>query len=608
MKSKSMVLVILSTLLLIALFSASAVSGQQDNPDTIRHNDNTTHVEWQPQVAYERAILIVSGPNGYIFQQEFPAGVIPYFQTVATDGTMLAAGSYTYEIQLTPALSAETKAELAAASDDVSRQALVSELSADGIIPDAAQLSISGYLTVQDGQFLADIAEEEPQPRIDGNSPNIISAPTDQVILDDLIVDGSACIGFDCVNGESFGFDTIRIKENNLRIRAIDTSNSASFPTNDWQITFNDSANGGANKFSIDDIDGGRTPFTIEAGAPSHSLYVDDGGRLGLGTSTPVVDVHIKSGNTPTTRLEQDGSSGFSVQTWDVAGNEANFFIRDATNGSTLPFRIFPGAPSNSLAIEAGTGDVGLGTINPFASLHVTSSDGTSSILVEETNGTAAVRNLFNLVNNGPPTLQFTDSNSGVQWRSGMYTVSGSSYAITQNGTGGVEFEIDSTGQVTIGPGANTVFTLTPTGDLTISGTLSDASSRDLKENFIETNSSILDQVMDLPIYFYNYKTDNASVKHVGPTAEDFSEIFNVGVDNKHISPRDLAGVAVAAIQELYKSVEMKEIELHTMQKEFNAQQVRIEDLEVQNADLEARLAALEAIVLAQMEEINGGD
>ncbi len=62
----------------------------------------------------------------------------------------------------------------------------------------------------------------------------------DQVILDDLIVDGSACIGFDCVNGESFGFDTLRLKENNLRIRAVDTSSSASFPSNDWQITFND--------------------------------------------------------------------------------------------------------------------------------------------------------------------------------------------------------------------------------------------------------------------------------------------------------------------------------------------------------------------------------
>ena len=57
------------------------------------------------------------------------------------------------------------------------------------------------------------------------------SALADQVILDDLIVDGSACIGFDCVNGESFGFDTLRLKENNLRIKFQDTSSSASFPS-----------------------------------------------------------------------------------------------------------------------------------------------------------------------------------------------------------------------------------------------------------------------------------------------------------------------------------------------------------------------------------------
>jgi hypothetical protein len=234
-----------------------------------------------------------------------------------------------------------------------------------------------------------------------------VPATADQVILDDLIVDGSACIGFDCVNGESFGFDTIRIKENNLRIKAQDTSTSASFPTNDWQITFNDSSNGGQNKFSIDDIDGGRTPFTIEASAPSHSLYVDDGGRIGFGTSTPVVDLHVKSGNTPTLRLEQDGSSGFTPQTWDVAGNEANFFIRDATNGSTLPFRIFPGSPSNALNIDSD-GEVGIGTTSADAKLHVVG--GILKIGDDTESGTRTIRisndqNEWLLQNNGTTGL-----------------------------------------------------------------------------------------------------------------------------------------------------------------------------------------------------------
>lgn len=238
-------------------------------------------------------------------------------------------------------------------------------------------------------------------------------ASADQVINDDLIVVGSACIGQDCVNGESFGFDTIRLKENNLRIKFQDTSNSASFPSRDWQITANDSNNGGANKFSIDDIDGGRTPFTLEAGAPSHSLYVDDGGRIGLGTSTPVVEMQIVDGDSPTIRLEQDGSSGFTAQTWDIAGNETNFFVRDVTNGSKLPFKVFPNAPTNSLIIE-GTGDIGIGTQTPEAALDIRRS-GTQILLGYQTSGGTATT--WNMVMDGDDTpnegISFTRAGSG---------------------------------------------------------------------------------------------------------------------------------------------------------------------------------------------------
>ena len=197
-----------------------------------------------------------------------------------------------------------------------------------------------------------------------------LPAAADQVILDDLIVDGSICVGLDCVNGESFGFDTLRLKENNLRIHAQDTSSSASFPTYDWRLTFNDSSNGGRNRFSVECVDEGRESFTIEGCAPSNSLYVDDGGRIGFGTANPVVELHVVDGDTPTLRLEQDGSSGFTPQTWDVAGNEANFFIRDATNGSKLPFKIKPGAPTGSIFVAA-SGKIGLGTESPGGDLHV---------------------------------------------------------------------------------------------------------------------------------------------------------------------------------------------------------------------------------------------
>ena len=97
----------------------------------------------------------------------------------------------------------------------------------------------------------------------------------DQVVLDDHIVVGSICVGLDCVNGENFNFDTIRLKENNLRIKFIDSSSSSSFPTVDWEIVVNDSVNGGINRFSIAEGDSGNTPFTIISGADNHSFYID---------------------------------------------------------------------------------------------------------------------------------------------------------------------------------------------------------------------------------------------------------------------------------------------------------------------------------------------
>ena len=322
--------------------------------------------------------LNVTGSLGYQYQQTFEAGVAPFLSAFDEAGQSLAAGLYKWNLSVNRTAEGD-------------RPAVGSR---------HRPLTQSGSFTILEDGSLAD-------PDLPEGGLN-----KDQQILDDLIVAGSACIGLDCNNGESFGFDTLRLKENNLRIRAQDTSTSASFPSRDWQITFNDTSNGGKNKFSIDDIDGGRTPFTIEAGAPSDSLYVEDGGRLGLGTSTPVTDIHVKSGNTPTMRLEQDGTSGFGAQTWDVAGNEANFFIRDASNGSTLPFRIFPGAPSNAISIEATTGDVGLGTTSPDSNLDI-EGDGPSLRLTNIGTGAGGWRFSMN-GNSGRLTLRDLSTDTDV--------------------------------------------------------------------------------------------------------------------------------------------------------------------------------------------------
>lgn len=71
-----------------------------------------------------------------------------------------------------------------------------------------------------------------------------------QIILDDLIVQGSQCTGTDCVNGEVFNTDLWRLKENNVRIRFHDTT-AANLLGQSWNINANRSNKGGKSLFDI---------------------------------------------------------------------------------------------------------------------------------------------------------------------------------------------------------------------------------------------------------------------------------------------------------------------------------------------------------------------
>jgi len=202
----------------------------------------------------------------------------------------------------------------------------------------------------------------------------IVLVPAGVAVAQDLNVNGSLCVGFDCPPPGGFGFDTIVLRENNLRIFFDDTSVSAGFPANKWRITINDSASGGASFFSVDDATANRSVFKVTAGAPANSLFVASSGNVGLGTAAPGLDLTISTSDTPAIRLEQTAAGGFTAQTWDIGGNEANFFVRDVTSGSRLPFRIRPGAPTSSIDINA-SGKVSIGTVTANAQLSVTGVD-----------------------------------------------------------------------------------------------------------------------------------------------------------------------------------------------------------------------------------------
>jgi hypothetical protein len=511
-------------------------------------------LSFAPQVAWERATLTVAGPGDWTLEREFARGAGITLTLVDETGQPFPDGAYTYELVLAPVPDPALRQALAAARD-ADDEAARGRLRAQA----PASAPLSGRFTLRGGRIVPPGARE----------PRLPPAPGAQAPQPEYNIVDSLCVGFDCPGSPSFGDTTILTMENNLRIKFDDTSNLAGFANRDWSLNANDSESGGANRFFVQDCgtssQGGCTGnavFSIEGGARANALYVEDGGRVGIGTSTPVHMLHLRYGDSPALRFEQDNSYGWSAYTWDVAGNETNWFVRDITAGSRLPLRIRAGAPTDSLHVY-GDGKVGVGTGAPGSSLHVKGSSGATLVQVEETSATTASRNMLRIINNGASTFRFDNTFLGNNW--GFGSLGTNNFYISHSTSGTLNL------------------TLSPTGVLTVVD-LIETSDRAMKADVGAVDGrALLARLGDLPISTWRFKT--GETRHIGPMAQDFRALFGLGPDDTHIRPGDVAGVALAAVQALSEVVAEKDARLL-------AHQARIDALAEQLARLEARLAA----------------
>ena len=120
-----------------------------------------------------------------------------------------------------------------------------------------------------------------------------------------------------------------------------------------------------------------KSAFALDAadGSPANAVYVDDAGRVGIGTTTPSAQIHVK-GTVPALFL-QDTASAANQAGYVSYRNDAGVetaWVGYGTAGSPH-FSIVNARASGNIVLEALTvtsaGSVGIGTATPAVKLDV---------------------------------------------------------------------------------------------------------------------------------------------------------------------------------------------------------------------------------------------
>jgi hypothetical protein len=574
----------LFTVLCIALIAACFHVTALGQNKVANMTASASSVRWDVSASNAGVIVTVSAPDGQVFRKESRYGSAE-IKLVDDKGERLPDGQYAYELRVIPVISDATKETLSKARTKGDDAEVGRDLRKRGLLP--TPVVESGTFSILNGSVVLPGSMDEPTSKrvaqvtmparpfrattfrptggvamsgVQRHHP-VLNPFFDFVIADDLIVQGSACVGLDCVDGENFGFDTIRVKENNTRIQFDDTSTSAGFASNNWQIRANSSASGGGNFLAFVDqgttgnSETGTIVFEVDAGAPANSLRVSSGGNIGVGTATPVLDIHVNTTDTPAMRLEQNNSGGFTAQTWDIGANEANFFVRDVTSGSRLPFRIRPGAPTSSIDIAAN-GFVGVGTASPSlvggSSSQIIEISGSSNPGLAIRNTTGSRQYLMYVGSTGNNLLNIFDATAGAD-----------------------RITVNTTGQVGIG-------TTAPTDLLSVNGTaskpgggswavFSDERLKNIKGRF----NTGLNAVMQLQPIRYEYKSNNAlglksEGEHVGFGAQSLQKVIPEAVSSTEsgyltVNNDPIIWTMLNAIKEQQKEIEQLKTEVRRL-------------------------------------------
>jgi len=127
-------------------------------------------------------------------------------------------------------------------------------------------------------------------------------------------------------------------------------------------------------------------------------------------------------------------------------------------------------------------------------------------------------------------------------------------------------------------------------------GSWSSISDRDRKENFLGVDGEeLLARLRSVPVSTWNYKTQDAAIRHMGPMAQDLYAAFGLGESDRLINTVDIDGVNLAGVQAVAARTDALREQVRTLTDENAALRARVGELEARLRRIEAALGTAAA-------------
>ncbi|MFL5763726.1 MAG: tail fiber domain-containing protein [Bacteroidia bacterium] len=402
-----------------------------------------------------------------------------------------------------------------------------------------------------------------------------------------------------------------------------DTATYALNSINAWNITGNSGTNPVSNFIGTTD----NTDLVIKTNN-TEKMRLTSAGKVGIGITAPVASVHIVgtdgllaegtfgSGTIGTTgtgtrmmwypKRGAFRAGGVATTNWDDA-NTGNYSLGGGynTKASGAYSTAFGNGctASGAYSFAAGDGSIASG----ISSIAVGSAAGTGGAyavgigrdVISSDSGSVAIGYTVRA------TGKYSLAMGGYGIASGDYSVAmgfhgntnghrgsfvfadGSSAAVTYNSMDNQFMARASGGVIFYSNTALTSGVSLPAGG----GSWASVSDRNKKRNFKAVDQDdVLARLCSMSVTSWNYKSQDESIRHMGPMAQDFYSLFKLGESDTTITTIDVDGVSLAAIQSLAKKTD----ELNKKSEEVALLKEKIEQLEKEKMFLEKRISTIE--------------